>query len=74
MKRQAVSDRTAATKEFPMNTLNAPQDVESKSVSPRQPQYAWEMTLEQFQQRYFPELRAQPKDAPASGAFERKAA
>ena len=32
--------------------------VEPKTVAPPQPQHAWEMTLEQFQQQFFPQLYA----------------
>ena len=34
--------------------------VEPKAVAPRQPQYAWEMSLEQFRERFFPELCSEP--------------
>ena len=39
-----------------------------------QPQYAWEMTLEQFQQTYFPELCGKPMAAAATDPAGRKAA
>lgn len=57
-----------------MKTPAAPQNIESKSNSQRQPQYTWEMTLEQFQQKYFPELCREQKTRNVAEVTERKAA
>ena len=45
------------------STSNACVPVETKAASPRKPQHAWEMTLEQFRQTYFPELCGEQKEA-----------
>lgn len=41
--------------------------IEPKSAMPRRPQHAWEMTLDQFRQHYFPEwCSEQPPSADES--------
>lgn len=47
-----------------------PRAAPGPQASPRQAQYAWEMTLEQFQQAYFPELCAKPNEAESTSQRE----